>query len=1283
MLAVSYLGLQAQRTCGTMAHLLQEQQQDPKSVIRRAEIEAFTQNFVAQQQTMRTQAVYTIPVVFHVVYNTAAENISDARLLEQLDVLNKDYRKLNTDIGSVPAAWTSLAADCEINFCLANLDPNGAPTTGITRTSTSSTSFSLNDAVKYTAQGGHDAWNRNQYLNLWVCDLGSGLLGYAQFPGGAAATDGVVIDYAYTGITGASAPYNKGRTATHEVGHWLNLLHIWGDDGTACNGTDQVSDTPNQAGENYGCPSYPHTDACTASNPGVMFMNYMDYTDDACMYFFTNGQKTRMQATMSGSRSALASSNRCSGSATVNAAFTATPTTGCLPLTVVFTNTSSGSPTTYNWNFGDPGSGASNTSTLQNPSHTYNSAGTYTVRLIASNGTSTDTLIQTGYVTVTGVVTGVALPFTESFESGVFTTNNWTIANTDASTTWEIVTTAGTTPGTKSARVDFFNYAAIGQRDGMITRSLNLAGMVSCTLTFDHAYKRYYTTSRSDSLVIYVSTNSCSNTWTRVFARGENGTQVFATTTGTGGNQFVPSTANQWCAAAGNASCYSINLNAFCGNSDVRVKFEGYNDYGNDLYLDNINIVGTAGQAAPVANFAATTLSVCAGSSVAFTDQSLNTPTSWSWNFGDPGSGASNTSTLQNPSHTYNTAGTYSVTMTATNGTGSNQLIRTNYITVRQRPSATATAAQTHCGLNNGGVTLNATGGTPTYSYLWSNSATTANLSNVGVGTYTVTVTDASGCTGTASANVTAVTPPTATIGNVIQTSCGNANGAATVTATSGTPGYTYLWSNGATTSTISSLAAGTYTVTVTDASNCTLTITNSVPAGCSQSNGSATVAATGGSGNYTYAWSSGATTATATGLAAGTYTVTVTSGPCTTTTTATISNTGAPTASISNTQHTSCGQNNGGATVNATGGTGTYSYHWSTNATTASISNMSPGTYAVTVTDQGNCQAVTSVTINASTAPVASIGNVIATTCGGNNGSASATAINGSQPYTYAWSSGQTTPIANGLGAGSVTVTVTDAAGCTSTASATIASSTGVNSSITQQANVSCAGLTDGSATVTAQGGAGNYSYSWSSGANTATATSLGAGTYNVTITDGAGCTSISTVTISAPTAINVASSSTPETASGAGDGSATALPSGGTPPYTYAWSNGQTGATASGLGQGSYTVTVTDGNGCTSTATVQVSLLTGTYHASPISWAIYPNPTNGDFWIDYRLPQTEDLQITVHNAIGQLIWKQEEGFRQEGHVQISLPAIAPGMYHVELSAGELRATKKLLVEH
>ena len=301
------------RDCGTMENLAVLLQQDPTLKGRMAKIEAETQQRIADMQnnrTARTTTVNKIAVVVHVVYSNSTQNISDAQIATQIAVLNKDYRKLNSDANQVPSVWSSIAADIEIEFCLANKDPNGIATTGITRTATNNTAGFSNQSndVKASSTGGIDAWNTAKYLNLWVCDLQGLLLGYAQFPGGPANTDGVVIDYAYFGTIGtATYPFDLGRTATHEVGHYLNLFHIWGDE-SACTNDDLVSDTPLQMDKNTGCPTFPETSgagaSCTDPN-GSMFQDYMDYTDDRCMFMFTNGQKSRMIAALTGTRASL------------------------------------------------------------------------------------------------------------------------------------------------------------------------------------------------------------------------------------------------------------------------------------------------------------------------------------------------------------------------------------------------------------------------------------------------------------------------------------------------------------------------------------------------------------------------------------------------------------------------------------------------------------------------------------------------------------------------------------------------------------------------------------------------------------------------------------------------------------------------------------------------------------------------------------------------------------------------------------------------------------------
>ncbi|MGI4870019.1 MAG: GEVED domain-containing protein [Janthinobacterium lividum] len=302
----------AHRNCSTMDVLADQLAADPNFAARLRAIDQQATSYAAQKakgyaQKTSSSVIVTIPVVVHVLYNTAAQNITDAQVQSQLTVLNADFHKLNADQSKVPSAFASLIGDAGVQFVLAKRDPSGNATTGIIHKSTTATSFDDTDKMKHSSTGGDDAWPAASYLNLWSCNLGGGLLGYAQFPGGAAATDGVAILYSAFGSGGsAAAPYNLGRTATHEVGHWLNLRHIWGD--ASC-GNDLVSDTPTQQTSNYGCPTFPHV-TCSNGASGDMFMNYMDYVDDACMQMFSSGQGDRIDALFAsgGARVSLLSS---------------------------------------------------------------------------------------------------------------------------------------------------------------------------------------------------------------------------------------------------------------------------------------------------------------------------------------------------------------------------------------------------------------------------------------------------------------------------------------------------------------------------------------------------------------------------------------------------------------------------------------------------------------------------------------------------------------------------------------------------------------------------------------------------------------------------------------------------------------------------------------------------------------------------------------------------------------------------------------------------------------
>lgn len=291
--------VQAQRTCGTPTYVQQQIMANPSLQTAYQLVEQQVQHILnpavrtAARDTIANEII-NIPVVIHVLYKTSAQNISTQQVLSQIEALNNDYRMANADTNLVPAAFKGAKADTRIKFCLAQVDPKGYRTTGIDRKYTANDYFLADDGMKYAAQGGVDAWDTKRYLNIWVCNIFGRVLGYGTPPGGPAEKDGVVIMYDVFGTVGnIRAPFNKGRTTTHEVGHWLGLKHLWGD--SDC-GDDGVDDTPRQRSFNFGCPSFPRVSTCSPNGNGDMFMNFMDYSDDACMGLFTTGQKKRIRA---------------------------------------------------------------------------------------------------------------------------------------------------------------------------------------------------------------------------------------------------------------------------------------------------------------------------------------------------------------------------------------------------------------------------------------------------------------------------------------------------------------------------------------------------------------------------------------------------------------------------------------------------------------------------------------------------------------------------------------------------------------------------------------------------------------------------------------------------------------------------------------------------------------------------------------------------------------------------------------------------------------------------
>ncbi len=560
-------------------------------------------------------------------------------------------------------------------------------------------------------------------------------------------------------------------------------------------------------------------------------------------------------------------------------------------------------------------------------------------------------------------------------------------------------------------------------------------------------------------------------------------------------------------------------------------------------------------------------------------------------------------------------AGPYIVTVTDANGCS-----KIDTVTVATPSQLAATVSNfnnvTCNGLSNGTANISVTGGTPGYSYSWSSGVSTSSVATgLSAGMYTVTVSDSEGCFATTFVTITQPPPLNITTSSTNATCFGTSSGTGTVTASGGTPGYTYAWSPfGGTNSTAGNLPAGTYNVTVTDFGGCQIvgltligqpqpliiTVANTNNIACSGgNNGSATVSVSGGTPGYSYQWSpSGGSNSTASGLTAGNYSVVVTDlNSCTSQISVTIFQPAFPISATFNQMNASCyGSNSASISVSPMGGTAPYNYFWSPiGATTPTISNLSAGIYTVLISDANNCTYTNSVTISQPSGLnlTPSVTNAV---CGAATGSASILVSGGLPPYNYLWLPGNiTTQVISNIPAGAYSVIVTDNNGCSQSTIILVSETGSVTVSISAVQNVSCYGANDGSASVSASGGTPPYTYSWSPyGGNGPNATGLGAGIYIVTVTDINGCigVAITDPEIVQPQVISITTNQINITCNGANNGSASILVAGGTPPYSYAWSTtAAVSPNISGLVPGIHSVTVTDAHGCTEESFVNIS--------------------------------------------------------------------------------------------
>lgn len=599
----------AQRTCGTMERWQQKVEQNPKLAKMRQWNDQRAATALQHNTHTPTRALYTIPVVVHVLWNTNAENISDTQVLSQIEVLNADFALLNADTVNIPQAFKTIVSATEFQFCMAQQDPEGNPTNGIHRVQTATTTFGANDQIKSAASGGADAWDPTRYFNIWVGDLGFGLLGYAQFPDDPNDnTYGVAINYTAFGNTGtAQAPFGLGRTASHEIGHCFGLYHIWGDDNGACSGSDQVADTPNQGDATSGCGTFPELDNCTTTGNGIMFMNYMDYSDDDCLNMFTRQQSQRMTNMFEQYWSVLAQSTACSPpivyaqdagvdkiwSPEGNACETTIYPTirlknfGSEPLTSVLVKYTidNGAPLSFAWT-GNLAAGA--TADVVLPETTV-IVGTHTIRAYTElpnniadpNNTNDDWEMDFQIIDATPV----SVPLLQGVETLAFPSDGWEVVNPDGGITWERTTAAKKT-GNASVYINNYDYDTAGNADSgvyddFISPPVDLTALQGATLDFQVAYASYTAPATPnntwDTLQIWLQP-TCGGEPVLLYNKYSSDLATANNTT----NIFTP-TASQW-------RMETIDLQPYTNLGNVRVVFRNRSHFENNLYIDDINI---------------------------------------------------------------------------------------------------------------------------------------------------------------------------------------------------------------------------------------------------------------------------------------------------------------------------------------------------------------------------------------------------------------------------------------------------------------------------------------------------------------------------------------------------------------------------------------------------------------------------------------------------------------------------------------------------------------------
>jgi PKD repeat protein len=699
---LTLLQANAQEHCGTMSKHKTLTQRDARYKAQYEQALEWSKTKSTARETSTQGTIYKVPVVVHILHVGepvgTGSNLSTDQIHSAISSMNDAYRK---KAGSI---YTGNGVDMEIEFCLAQKDPFGNATSGINRINAAATGnygvAGITDANEISIKA-LSKWPNTNYYNIWVVSEidnnggQSGVQGYAYFAGAGPAVDGaVMLHNAFGYDPEGNRNYtlksytNKNITCIHELGHAFGLYHTFeGDaDGTGCPvftngcGSDQgdcCGDIPAHIRSQSNCVS--GVNSCDGTTSRELFIhNYMDYSSDACQNMFTSNQYTRARSflTTGGSRASLVSSANltacgCNGNTAPIARFYTLNKQPCEGEPVRFIDESLNAPSSYSWVFN--GASPSN-ATGPSPTVTYTGAGPYAVSLTVTSAVSQpNTATKTAYITPLAGFNG-ALPFIESFE-GVFPPTGWELFSDDAdvvwgaegSKTWTKRTVTGSGAGTAAAAMNFYNYNTSGRVDDLLSPTYNLTGVTNPSLTFKVAFRSYDAT-HADTLAVYAITD-CGQTSTALYRKGGLDLQ---TTTSTATTGFAPASSADW-------RMETIDLSAYAGQR-VRLLFEAINDYGDNLYLDNINISGN--YTAPVADFTASkTSGVVSAEVVTFTSSSTGNITSYLWNFGADATPA--TANTAGPHQvTYSTVGAKTISLQATGAGGSNTATKTNFINV-------------------------------------------------------------------------------------------------------------------------------------------------------------------------------------------------------------------------------------------------------------------------------------------------------------------------------------------------------------------------------------------------------------------------------------------------------------------------------------------------------------------------------------------------------------------------------------------------------------------------